>query len=43
LALESDRIRYEQVSIDDYQKIPGILEEFTAKLEEIGPNPYKGF
>jgi quinone-modifying oxidoreductase, subunit QmoB len=43
LALESDRIRFEQVGIDDYPKIPGILEEFTARLEELGPNPYKGF
>lgn len=43
LALESDRIRFEQVGMDDYPKIPGILEEFTARLEELGPNPYKGF
>jgi quinone-modifying oxidoreductase subunit QmoB len=43
LVLESDRIRLEQISIDDYHKVPGILEEFTARLEELGPNPYKGF
>ncbi|MHB8204165.1 MAG: hydrogenase iron-sulfur subunit [Desulfomonilaceae bacterium] len=43
LVLESDRIRLEQISIDDYYRIPQILEEFTAKLEELGPNPYKGF
>jgi quinone-modifying oxidoreductase, subunit QmoB len=43
LVLESDRIRFEQLAIDDYHRIPKILEEFTAKLEELGPNPYKGF
>ena len=43
LVLESDRIRVEQLAIDDYNKIPGIIEEFAARLEELGPNPYKGF
>jgi quinone-modifying oxidoreductase subunit QmoB len=43
LVLESDRIRIEQIAIDQYHRIPGILEEFTARLEELGPNPYKGF
>lgn len=43
LVLESDRIRLEQISIDDYHRVPGILEEFSARLEELGPNPYKGF
>jgi quinone-modifying oxidoreductase subunit QmoB len=43
LVLESDRVRFEQIAIDDYHKIPGILEEFAARLESVGPNPYKGF
>jgi len=43
LALESDRVRMEQVSIMDYDKIPGLIEEFVERLEEVGPNPYKGF
>jgi quinone-modifying oxidoreductase, subunit QmoB len=43
LVLESDRIRIEQLAIDDYPRIPAILEEFSARLEELGPNPYKGF
>ncbi|MEI7449060.1 MAG: hydrogenase iron-sulfur subunit [Desulfomonile sp.] len=43
LVLESERIRFEQLSIDDYHRIPSILEEFTSRLEELGPNPYKGF
>lgn len=43
LMLESDRIRIEQITMDDYPRIPAILEEFSARLEELGPNPYKGF
>ncbi|MGO9120592.1 MAG: hydrogenase iron-sulfur subunit [Desulfomonilaceae bacterium] len=43
LVLESDRIRVEQLAIDDYHRIPGIIEEFSARLEELGANPYKGF
>jgi len=43
LVLESDRVRLEQVSITDYHNLPEILDSFAAKLEEVGPNPYKGF
>jgi quinone-modifying oxidoreductase subunit QmoB len=43
LALESDRVRMEQVSIMDYHRIPQIIEDFAKRLEEVGPNPYKGF
>jgi quinone-modifying oxidoreductase subunit QmoB len=43
LALESDRVRFEEVGITDYHRIPVIIEEFMAKLEEVGPNPYKGW
>ncbi len=43
LALESDRVRFEEISITDYEKVPGILDEFAEKLVEIGANPYKGF
>jgi quinone-modifying oxidoreductase, subunit QmoB len=31
------------LAITDYDRIPQILEEFTARLVELGPNPYKGF
>jgi len=43
LQLESDRVRMVQLSIMDYDKVPGILDDFAEKLVEIGPNPYKGF
>ncbi len=43
LALESDRVKFETISITDYDKIPSLLDEFAARLEEVGPNPYKGY
>ncbi|MBN2124366.1 MAG: hydrogenase iron-sulfur subunit [Deltaproteobacteria bacterium] len=43
LALESERVRFENVSIVDYHKLPALLDEFAATLEEVGPNPFKGW
>jgi quinone-modifying oxidoreductase subunit QmoB len=43
LVLESDRIRFEQISMNDVDKVPGIIEEFMETIETVGPNPYKGF
>ncbi|RLB34062.1 MAG: heterodisulfide reductase subunit A [Deltaproteobacteria bacterium] len=43
LALESDRVRFETISIIDYDKLPGLLDEFAEKLDEVGPNPFKGW
>jgi quinone-modifying oxidoreductase subunit QmoB len=43
LRLESDRIRILELSLDEYDKLPGIFDEFLTKIEEVGPNPYKGF
>lgn len=43
LVLESERVRVEEIAIDDYHKIPEILNEFTETIDRLGPNPYKGF
>jgi quinone-modifying oxidoreductase subunit QmoB len=43
LALESSRIRIEQIEISDYDRIPTIMDEFLETIKEVGPNPYKGF
>lgn len=43
LALESDRVRFETVSIVDYPKLPEILDHFAKTIEKIGPNPFKGW
>ena len=43
LALESKRLRLEQIEISDYNRLPGIIDEFLETINEVGPNPYKGF
>jgi len=43
LVLEPERIRVEEVSIADYDRVPQILEEFMETIDEVGPNPFKGF
>ncbi len=43
LALESDRVKMEQVAITDFNLIPKILDDFAEKVNSLGPNPYKGF
>jgi quinone-modifying oxidoreductase subunit QmoB len=43
LVLESDRVRFEQISMNDVEKVPAIIADFLETLEGLGPNPYKGF
>jgi len=43
LALESSRLRIEQIEISDYGRLPGIIDEFLETIQKVGPNPYKGF
>lgn len=43
LQLEADRCQMEQVAISDYDSVPGVIEQFVKKIEDIGPNPFKGF
>jgi quinone-modifying oxidoreductase subunit QmoB len=43
LALESTRVKFETVGIMDFDRLPQIINEFAANIEEVGPNPYKGF
>jgi quinone-modifying oxidoreductase subunit QmoB len=43
LRLEPERVKLVQVAIDDYDKLPQVLNEFADELRAMGPNPYKGF
>lgn len=43
LALESERVRFETVSIIDYDRLPTLLDEFAETIDEVGPNPFKGW
>ncbi|MFZ0132297.1 MAG: FAD-dependent oxidoreductase, partial [Desulfobacterales bacterium] len=43
LALENERVAQFTLAIDEYDKIPQIINDFVASIEELGPNPFKGF
>ena len=43
LALEEERVRVEQLDISEFRRLPELINEFAAEIEEIGMNPFKGF
>ena len=43
LALEKERVAQFDIAIDDYDKLPKIINDFAAVIEDLGPNPFKGF
>jgi quinone-modifying oxidoreductase subunit QmoB len=43
LTLESDRVKVIELARDEYARVPQIFDEFAETIEEVGPNPYKGF
>ncbi len=43
LGVEPDRVAQYQVAIDEYDKVPVMVEEFMTMIFEKGPNPFKGY
>jgi quinone-modifying oxidoreductase subunit QmoB len=43
LVLESERINVQQLAIDEFHKLPKLIDEFMEVLSGFDPNPYKGF
>ncbi len=43
LVLEEERVRVEELSILEHEKLIEIINEFSDEIEEIGMNPFKGF
>ncbi|RUM33593.1 MAG: heterodisulfide reductase subunit A, partial [Archaeoglobus sp.] len=43
LMLEPERVKLVELAISDYDKIPEIINDFIKQVEQVGPNPYKGF
>ena len=43
LSLEEERVAQFEVAIDDYDKLPKIINDFVEMVEDLGPNPFKGF
>ena len=42
LNLEPERVRQYAISMNDYEKLPKIIDDFVEELENFGPNPFKG-
>jgi quinone-modifying oxidoreductase subunit QmoB len=42
LGLEAERVQMFQVAISEFDKLPRMLDDFVARVKEIGPNPFKG-
>ncbi|HKL00077.1 MAG TPA: FAD-dependent oxidoreductase [Desulfotignum sp.] len=43
LALEEERVAFVEVAIDEYDKLPQIINDFVEEVDALGPNPFKGF
>ncbi len=43
LGLESERAQFMEVAISDFDRLPKLFDDFVARIDEIGPNPYKEF
>jgi len=41
MMLEPERIQTEFLEIDEYLRIPEIIDKYMETIEEIGPNPFK--
>jgi len=42
LALEEERVAQFQIGIDEYDKLPKMVNDFVKVIEGLGPNPFKG-
>jgi len=43
LALEEERVKLVQLPINEFEKLPEIINEFSDEIDDIGLNPFKGF
>ena len=43
LGVEPERVEQYQVAIDEYDKIPDMIDRFMDMVLKIGPNPFKGY
>jgi len=43
LALEEERVQIVQIPLNEFEKLPEIVNAFSEEIEDIGLNPFKGF
>ena len=41
LGLEADRVQQIQIAHSDFDRLPQIIDDFVARIKEVGPNPFK--
>ena len=42
LHLEPERVKQFSISMNDYESLPKLIDDFVEELEDFGPNPFKG-
>ena len=40
---EEERVRVEELALNEFHRLPEIVNEFVAEVDELGANPFKGF
>jgi quinone-modifying oxidoreductase subunit QmoB len=43
LGVEPERVDQLQVAIDEYDRVPGMIDQFMDMIVKMGPNPFKGY
>jgi quinone-modifying oxidoreductase subunit QmoB len=43
LALEPERLKVVELSHNEFDRVAQVLDEFAEELDDLGPNPLKGF
>ncbi|MBQ9407383.1 MAG: hydrogenase iron-sulfur subunit [Desulfovibrio sp.] len=42
LGVQPERVEQFEVAIDEYDKVPGLIDSFVDRIMAMGPNPFKG-
>jgi quinone-modifying oxidoreductase subunit QmoB len=42
LGIEAARVEQFEAAIDEYDKVPAMIDDFVRRIIEKGPNPFKG-
>ena len=42
LGVQPERVELLEVAIDEYDKVPNLIDGFVDRIMAMGPNPFKG-
>ncbi|MFA6809915.1 MAG: hydrogenase iron-sulfur subunit [Desulfoplanes sp.] len=43
LGIEPERVEQAQIAIDEYDRVPDLIDDFVERILKLGPNPFKGY